>query len=232
MIIAAFDMGTRNFAFCVERRTPVLGTGLVKPTFDIEGIPTEETRQYLEQVYNHGSLIECQRIDLVDLVQPQGNIYLTLTSVLDRFGALWDHVDVFLVERQMSYGHNKSNIQALRLAQHCLSYFYTLYGPFKTILEWPSTFKTRILGCPQTQRQTHRERKQFSIQLAKQILHQRKDPLLYVFDQQYKQDDIADCILMTQTYAVKTYTTVKKTQSKRTPQSRKQKQSNQQIINK
>lgn len=203
MIVAAFDMGTRNFAFCVERRTPLDSKCI--PTFDIEGNPTEQSRLYLNRVYNNGQLIECQRIDLIEYGKENriSNIYLSLSLILNQFEQLWNHVDVILIERQMSYGRNKSNIQALRLAQHCLSYFYTLYGPFKTILEWPSTHKTRLLGCPHSQRHTHRERKQFSIQLAKQILAQRKDSLESMFTQQTKQDDLADCILMIQTYAIK-----------------------------
>jgi|LakMenEpi03Aug12_release.lakeMendotaPanAssembly.Ray.scaffolds.fasta_scaffold299244_2 hypothetical protein len=205
MFIATFDMGTRNFAFCVERRDSTKRKKGIKPTFDAEGNPTDEYREQLEQVYQDGRLIECQRIDLVEYGKQQqiGNIYLTLTRVLDMFTPLWDVVDVILIEQQMAYGRNKANIQALRLAQHCLSYFYTVYGSFKTIQEWSSTHKTRMLGCPHSGRRTHRERKQFSVNLATRILRERKDPLLDVFYSLSKQDDVSDCVLMAQTFAVK-----------------------------
>jgi len=202
MLVATFDMGTRNFAFCVERRTKTIPK--FKPTFDIEGHPTEESKVHLEEIYKNGSLIECQRIDLIEYGQQHhlNNIYLSLTSILDSFGQLWDNVQVILIEQQMAYGRNKANIQALRLAQHCLSYFYTIYGSFKIILEWPSTLKTRLLGCPRDKRNTHRDRKQFSIQLAEKILKDRKDPLLEIFQSLTKKDDVADCILMAQTYGI------------------------------
>lgn len=205
MIIATFDMGTRNFAFCVEQRNNDVSRAAIKPTFDAEGNPTEEYRKQLEEIYRKGRLIECQRIDLIEYSKQQRitNIYLTLTLILDKFIRLWDSVDIVLIEQQMAYGRNKANIQALRLSQHCLSYFYTIYGSFKIIQEWPSTHKTRMLGCPHTGRRTHRERKQFSVDLAMRILEERKDPLVDLFHSMTKKDDIADCILMAQTFAVK-----------------------------
>jgi hypothetical protein len=204
MIIATFDMGTRNFAFCVEQREMVK-MEKTKPTFDADGVPTDEYRAYLEKIYRGGQLVECQRIDLIEYGKQHHipNLYLTLTIVLDIFTPLWDNVDAILIEQQMAYGRNKANIQALRLSQHCLSYFYTIYGAFKTIQEWPSTHKTRILGCPHSGRRTHRERKEFSIELATRILHERKDPLFDTFYSLSKKDDVADCVLMAQTFAVK-----------------------------
>lgn len=211
MIIATFDMGTRNFAFCVEQRNNDVSRTVIKPTFDAEGNPTEEYRKQLEEVYRKGRLIECQRIDLIEYSKQHriSNIYLTLTLILDKFIRLWDSVDVVLIEQQMAYGRNKANIQALRLSQHCLSYFYTIYSSFKVIQEWPSTHKTRMLGCPHTGRRTHRERKQFSVDLAMRILEDRKDPLRDIFHSMTKKDDIADCILMAQTFAVKHHPFVK-----------------------
>lgn len=202
MIIAAFDMGTRNFAFCVEESKQPSENVRIKPTFDLEGNPTSDYAQYLKKIYHKGRLIECYKVDLIEYskVNGIGNIYLALNAVLDQFGRLWDAVDIVLIEQQMAYGRNKANIQALRLAQHCLSYFYTIYGGFKKIIEWPSTHKTRVLGCPIALRRTHKTRKQFSIDLAGQILKERKDPLLERYSSFDKKDDISDCILMIQTY--------------------------------
>jgi hypothetical protein len=154
MIVAAFDMGTRNFAFCVEY-IPYLEIEKflqmkTKPLFDVEGRAIDEYQQALEKIYTKGQLIECQRIDILDFCKSLNisNIYLGLTMILDKFICLWDKVDIFLIEQQMAYGRNKANIQALRLSQHCLSYFFTIYGSFREIIEWPSTHKTgRKMPC-------------------------------------------------------------------------------------
>lgn len=200
MLIASFDMGTRNFAFCVEE---IKDAHLPphKPRFELDGTPTEEYREYLETyVYPSGRLVEMKCIDLKE--RTTSSIYLTLTQVLDTYAKLWDAVDVFLVEQQMAYGHHKANIQALRLAQHCLSYFYTIYGPFKKIQEFSSTHKTRVLGCPKTNRRTHKERKTFSVELVSKVLSTRLDPCLDYFQAFPKKDDVSDCVLMIQAYKV------------------------------
>jgi hypothetical protein len=202
MRVAAFDMGTRNFAFCVEEYDPST-VRRVKAQFDAEGCPTDEYQTYLDtHVYPRGRLVEMQCIDLKQYCESQSisNLYLGLTGVLNVYTRLWDRVDVFLIEQQMAYGHNKSNIQALRLAQHTLSYFLTIYGPFRRVQEFPSTHKTRILGCPRAERRTHKTRKIFSVQLTHRILSQRADPLYPTLRTLQKQDDVCDCVLMIQAH--------------------------------
>lgn len=203
MLIAAFDMGTRNFAFCVEEVTEPLPPPTPE-TFDVLGQPTDAYAAFLKQVYASGKLIECQCIDLLALCteQRQDNLYLGLNAVLDQFRRLWDHVDVILVEQQMAYGKNKSNIQALRLAQHCLTYFYTVYGPFKVVQEMPSTLKTRMLGCPLQQRKQHAQRKRFAVDRVEGILRDRGDTLREHWALLPKRDDVSDCILMIQVYKI------------------------------
>lgn len=202
MRIAAFDMGTRNFAFCVEEyEENELTSHKIKPSFDMNGCPNESYTKELEKIYKNGKLIYFEKIDIQQL-NTQG-IYLTLTYILNNYKLLWDSVDVFLIEQQMAYGKNKSNIQALRLAQHCLSYFYTIYGSFKEIKEFGSTHKTRILGCSFENRKTHKKRKNFSIELASKILCSRNDSLISQFDLLDKKDDISDCILMIQSFKVR-----------------------------
>lgn len=209
MRIVAFDMGTRNFAFCVEDigDPSCIGTKC-KPTFDADGRATDEYQTYLEGVYKSGTLIECIKVDILEFCKTNSidNIYLGLTMILDKYAKLWDQVDVILIEQQMSYGKNKSNIQALRLSQHCMSYFYCLYANFKTVIEYSSTHKTRMLGCPLQERKTHKSRKQFSIKLANHILKNRDDMFYNHYVQIGKQDDVADCILMIQSYKIKLQT--------------------------
>jgi len=203
MRVAAFDMGTRNFAFCVEEINEPLPTPRVRARFDDKGRAVDEYHSYLEsQVYRRGRLIEMQCIDLKAFCETHkiSNLYLGLTLVLNRYTALWDAVDVFLVEQQMAYGRNKANIQALRLAQHTLSYLWTIYGTFRTIQEFSSSHKTRVLGCAHEERRAHRTRKKFAVELATRILRNREDPLYDRHQQLPKQDDVSDCVLMIQAY--------------------------------
>lgn len=202
--VAAFDMGTRNFAFCVEEYERSTEQA-VKPQFDVDGCASETYQTYLDKhVYPRGRLVEMQCIDLKQYCESRSlsNLYLGLTEVLNAYTRLWDMVDVFLIEQQMAYGHNKSNIQALRLAQHTISYFLTIYGPFRRVQEFPSTHKTRILGCPRVDRRTHKARKVFSVQLASRILSRRDDPLFTALQTATKQDDVSDCVLMIQAHKV------------------------------
>jgi hypothetical protein len=202
MIIAAFDMGTRNFAFCVEEfdPTPFSGSLPIRPTFDAQGCPTPDYEEKLNGVYRTGRLLECKCVDLLEYCRTRNttNLYLGLTWLLDEYTSLWDATDLVLIEQQMAYGRHKSNIQALRLAQHCLSYFTTIYGPFKAVEEFASTHKTRLLGCPLVQRKLHARRKQFAVGLAQRILEQRKDPLYELWRTFPKRDDVSDCVLMIQ----------------------------------
>lgn len=195
MRIAAFDMGTKNFAFCVEEFDIASAElhNLKKVVFTADGIPTDESKPTLEKIYQSGKVITCQKIDLTAT-----NIYLFLTQILNKFNDIWDSVDIFLIEQQMAYGNHKSNIQALRLAQHCLSYFYTIYGNFKRIEEFSSNHKTRVLGCPHSMRKKHNTRKKFAVELATEILSNRGEN--GVLSQYKKKDDIADCVLMIQAF--------------------------------
>lgn len=200
MLIASFDMGTRNFAFCVEYVELDDLPQYIKPSFQEDGTPTTEYSNFLQEIYNVGEIIECQKVDLLELSNSYSNIYITLTVFLDRFSELWDRVSIILIEQQMAYGRSKSNIQALRLAQHCLSYFYCLYGNFKIIQEFSSTHKTRVLGCPLEKRKTHKSRKDFSVQLVRKLLRDRHDSIWDTFQKFSKKDDISDCILMIQAF--------------------------------
>ena len=211
MIIIAFDMGIRNFAFCAEYfHESELCSQKIIPKFNDLGTPSEDYQKSLEDIiYRNGQIIECQNIDLLKGENSfKNNIYLTLTHHLNRFTELWNATNVILIEQQMSYGKNKSNIQALRLAQHCISYFTTIYGPFKIIIEMSSNLKTRLLGCPLILRKQHKSRKTFAINLSSKILEQRRDKLLERFHQFPKKDDISDCLLMIQVYKINMHKTI------------------------
>lgn len=209
IIITSFDIGFRNFAFCtqeidVDEIVNISNTHKVKPSFNVDGTCTDEYKKYLEYIYRTGKIIECQNIDIKYYsTSISDNYCLILTDVLNKYSDLWDKTNVFLIEQQMSYGRNKSNIQALKLAQHCQSYFYTIYGTFKLVIEYPSQNKTRMLGCSLVLRKTHASRKIFSVNLCKEILKLKNMDTL--FDRFKKKDDISDCLLMIETFKLKLF---------------------------
>lgn len=203
MLIASFDMGLKNFAFAVEYVHTIDTEEFKDNRFNVDGTPTTEYDKILQKNYKNGCLVECQCIDIIQYCKDNNikNIYVGLTQILNTFSRLWDKTDVFLIEQQMSYGHQKSNIKALRLAQHCISYFTVIYLS-KTIIEYSSTLKTRVLGCSHQQRATHKSRKKFSMDLVKYILNYRKDSCLTYYQTFLKKDDISDCVLMIQSYKI------------------------------
>lgn len=224
IIISSFDMGVRNFAFCVQEiqfsELSELPEKINKPlgfNYNDDGTCTNEYNNYLNEIYKTGKIIECKNIDLLKESKNEGfesfRLFFILTHILNKYIYLWDRTNVFLIEQQMSYGKNKSNIQALKLAQHCQSYFYTIYGNFKVIMDYPSQNKTRILGCSFEQRKTHKSRKKFSVELAQKIILKKQPSLLQNdkslvspisnFFSDKKKDDISDCLLMIETFKIK-----------------------------
>jgi Poxvirus A22 protein len=174
MIVAAIDIGSKNFAFSVEE-------------YDPTQVPATKN---LEETYRSGKLLYCEKKDLSN-----GNVYLNLTLYLNTFRDVWRRTSVILIEKQM-----RRNTKALCLAQHCMSYFMTLFGPFKILIDFPSQHKTRLLGCPMSDRRKKRDRKRFAEKEALRVLTVRHDPLLDTFNKFKKQDDVADTILMIQAY--------------------------------
>ena len=69
-------------------------------------------------------------------------------NVLDQYTDIWDNCDAILIEKQMSFGTGKQNTMAMKLAQHCYSYFIYRYRGSKHPVEFPAYLKTQLLGAP------------------------------------------------------------------------------------
>jgi len=120
--------------------------------------------------------------------------HANLTQFLDSKVELFDATSVVIVEKQFfDASRRKCNIRALRLSQHLLSYFSVIYGLFKTIVEYPSWKKTKLLGFSAT-KNTSRARKLFSINQATHILEKIAAHQCYWFHSLKKRDDIADAV--------------------------------------
>lgn len=202
--VASFDIGKKNFAFVVEEFTQD----------DIQNINKKD----LNSVYKHGKVIVFENLDLTANCNKKCYLdprtFINMTDTLDRYASLWDTCSSFVIEQQMSFG-NKRNTMALKLGQHCYSYFCIKYRDFKDVLEFPSYHKTQVLQAPKKFGKIKKKykngktkmikdnHKKWSIRVAKQILEIKCDEKhLDILDKMKKKDDASDCLLMIQAYMI------------------------------
>lgn len=133
-----------------------------------------------------------ERFDLVDLDETT-NVYRNLHTYLLQTERAFMDCGVILVEQQM-----KTNYHAMKLSQHVMAFFY-LRSPEKTILEWSASHKTSAYGLEKT---TKSCRKRFAVEKVRELLE--NDPVVTdLFEMLGKKDDVADCILMCFSFAIK-----------------------------
>ena len=217
--IASFDIGKKNFSFYVEEiniEDLHLLTNIHKnERYNANGTPTEKFEKILEQIYKNGKKILLENVDLTDNCNPK--LYLdpitmhNMTDLLDHYDEYWRQCDVFIIEKQMSFG-KKHNTMALKLGQHCWSYFGIKYGRKCTIIEFPAFYKTQILGAEKQEQTTKRgvqkykavdkpARKKWAITQSLNILKTRDDSCtIQQIQTQKKKDDLADVICQLQAF--------------------------------
>ena len=152
--LASFDIGKKNFAFYIEEVN-------VNAFESIENIPrtcryfkdgtcTTEFQQVIRDVSLNGRRILLENVDLTrdtdrkKYLDPK--VFVRMTELLDSYRDYWQHCTSFIIEQQMSFG-NKRNSMAVKLGQHCYSYFLIMFSTFKTPLEFPR-FRARIGESP------------------------------------------------------------------------------------
>jgi hypothetical protein len=131
-------------------------------------------------------------------------VFHLLTDLLDKYVSYWDNCSYIVLEKQMSF-RGVYNVSALKLGQHCYSYFALRYGRFKQVIEFPAYHKTQVLGAPKVRKKTKKTsykamdkptRKKWAIDEALSILGARNDfETMSQLESARKKDDIADCIL-------------------------------------
>jgi len=102
---------------------------------------------------------------------------------------------------------------ALKLAQHCYSYFTLKYGRQHKIIEFPAYNKTQVLGAPKIQGKPYksgkirykameqRDRKKWSVNKAIEILTCRGEmDILEEMTSVKKKDDLADVLVQLQSF--------------------------------
>ena len=206
--IASFDIGKKNFAFCIEK----IDKSIIKTITNIpksqryykNGTPTPDFQKILDKLYTVGSVELLGVIDLTKNCDKKAYLdpqtFLNMIEELDTYKKYWEKCSTFIIEKQMSF-RAKYNTMALKLAQHCYTYFLMNYKDKKTIVEYPAYHKTQVLGALKSEVKQKPKRKKWAIKKALDILEKRDDEfMLEGMNGCKKKDDMADCLLMTITY--------------------------------
>jgi hypothetical protein len=205
--IASFDIGKKNFAFCVEEvdtdKLKSLNNVQKSLRYNRDGTPTHNFRKVLKKVCLNGRTKLLENVDLTNgcsktkYLDPQ--LFINMTNLLDKYREYWDKCEVFIIEQQMSFGRRKYNTMALKLGQHCFSYFVIMYSTFKTTIEFPAYHKTQVLGA--RKKMSKKERKEWAVDKAIDILSNRDDnESLEKLSSKKKKDDYSDTIVQLQAF--------------------------------
>lgn len=201
-MIAAFDLGIKNFAFAIKNKGQFI---LLKHLNLNENMTKTDLNKYkkkdlvdLMSNLNISSEKKIKKNDMIDLIlkreknkvkMKQKDICLSLIELMDSFNHIWQQCETFLIERQMT-----TNLQALKLS-HYLEAYLKIHFSSKKILNYNATTKTKKLGA--TDLKTKKDRKKWTIQYAYNFL---SGDNLRLFENLKKKDDIADAICMIESY--------------------------------
>lgn len=218
-LIVSFDIGKKNFAFVIEEidkeKLKNIENIPKKDRYNKDGTCTTDFLDLINKLYDCGSIKLICNLDLTYNCNPKKYLdhrtFINMTNELDKYREYWMNCSTFIIERQMGF-KNKRNTMALKLGQHCYSYFSIFY-PEKDIIDYPAYHKTQVLGAPKkfgtitknykngNTREIKDNRKKWSCRIAKSILEIRNDSnSLEIYDNSTKKDDISDCMLMNITY--------------------------------
>jgi len=168
MRICSIDIGRVNFAFCV----------------------TEYTSNHPK-----GNLLLFDNVNLSSSIKPKSYlipVFHNMTKELNSHKHILDTCDYIVIEKQMN-----TNTQAIKLGQHCLSYFMMTSNA--TLVEFPSYYKTQSLNAPP--KMTYTQRKKWAVSKATEILIERNDYInLTLITMMTKSDDLADVIIQTEAF--------------------------------
>lgn len=218
-IIASFDIGKKNFSFYIEEcnldEFSSLSNIPKKNRYNPNGTCTDEFETLLKKVYCNGKKMLLRNLDITEGTNKEkyfdSDLCHNLTEVLDTYSDYWEKVDYIVVEQQMSFG-TKVNTMALKIAQHCESYFMIRYGRSKKIVEFPSYHKTQVMGSEKIEKVTKAgkktfknvdkpARKKWAIETAYGILTEREDfDTIDEITSSKKKDDLSDVIVQAQAF--------------------------------
>jgi hypothetical protein len=223
--VASFDIGKKNFAFLVEEfdSNELLRIKNIPESkrYNPNGTATEDFQEVMDQVFSNGHIVLHQNLDLTENCDSKKTLdpetYHNMIEALDQYDEYWESCSVILIEEQMSFG-KKINKMAMKLAQHCYSYFTIKYPRQHTIVEFPAYHKTQVLGAPKVEGKPYksgkirykamepRDRKKWSVNKAIEILTGRAEiEILDEMTSVRKKDDLADVLVQLQSFKYKMY---------------------------
>ena len=209
--VASFDIGKCNFAFCVER----FDTDKFKHITSIpkaqrytkEHTCTEAFEKLLGRVYTEGEIVLHRNVDITggctSSKSLDDSILVNMYKVLDSHSEQFVKCSIVIIEQQMSFGSNKINTVALKLAQHCRSYFIFKYQGKKEIIEFPAYHKTQVMGAGKVngKAMSKPERKKWSVEKMVDIFLERGDiASIDEISNEKKKDDLADVFVQLQAF--------------------------------
>lgn len=219
--IASFDIGKKNFSFYIEEFNLDLIDELsnipYKERYNDNGTVKDIFIPVLDKVCVNGKKIILENHDITQNCDSKAYLdpltFHNMNELLDKYMEYWDKCDIFVIEKQMSFG-KKHNTMALKLGQHCWSYFSIHYGQSKNIVEFPAYYKTQILGSEKDKKETKTgkvsykaidkpKRKKWCIAKGIEILEKRNDNnTITLITKSKKKDDLCDVICQLQAFKV------------------------------
>lgn len=214
------DIGKKNFAFYVEevddKALKSIKNIPTKDRYNEDGTPTTKMKKILDSVCMNGKTILHKNSDLTTNCVPgkylDPETFYNMNDLLDSYSEYWDKCSCFVIEQQMSFGKRR-NPMALKLGQHCYSYFSIRYGRFKSVIEFPSYHKTQVLGSEKIKGKKCKNgkyrwtaidkpaRKKWSIKKATEILEERGEvKTINNIKTKAKKDDLADTLTQLQAF--------------------------------
>jgi len=222
ILIASFDIGKCNFSFCIEevnlKKLKKITNIPKDKRFFKNGEMTPEYAKIISKVREAGKILLLENTNLTDGCNKKKyfdpKTCINMTDLLDSYQEYWNACSVFSIEMQMAgFGKAKVvNTMAIKLAQHCASYFMFYYRDFKKIIEFPAYHKTQVLGAKKIEAVKKNgkisykvmdkpARKKWAIQEALKILEARGDVEFFnKVKGAKKADDMADTVLMNIAY--------------------------------
>ena len=130
IIITSFDIGKKNFAFVIEEidldKLEFVQNIPKKIRYNMNGTSTSIFNKTLSSLYQCGKVLLFRNLDLTGNCDKKAYLdpktFFNMNTELDKYKEYWDKCSIFIIERQMAF-MGKRNTMALKLGQHCFSYF-------------------------------------------------------------------------------------------------------------
>jgi hypothetical protein len=216
---ASFDIGSKNFAFYIEEYDAEyvnnVNIPLEKTRYNPDGTCTNNFRRCVDRIVSKSRTILFKNTDISGGVSYKSNLmneelFNKMYDLLNEYKEYFDKCSVFVIEQQM-----KCNLRAIKLGQHCLSYFIGQYGRFRRVIEFPAYYKTQVLGIQKNLKvlkngksryiaPSKPKRKKWAVEEAVRILKVRnEEDIGNQILASTKRDDMSDCLVQLQAYKIK-----------------------------